>query len=757
MSADVAPISAFGPQFIARQCEAVERIRMRNPDMSKRSFSSRLDRRAFLKTGIAASGGLIITVALPLARRPGLAQSLTSSAFAPNAFIRIDQHNVVTLVMPMVEMGQGIYTAMAMLLAEELEVDLERVRLEHAPPDDALYANSIFQSQTTGDSASIRAFWGPLRQAGAVGRTLLIAAAARQWKVDSSTCRAERGAVLHPASSRRLPYGDLVDAAAALPVPARDSVVLKRPGDFTLIGTPAKRLDAPDKVDGRTEFGIDVKLPGLKIAAIAISPVLGGRPRSVNEVAARAVKGVRQIVTVDEAVAVVADHMWAAKKGLKAAAIQWDDGANARVDSALIVKQLEEASSRPGVVARNDGDAETALASAAQRVDAVYQLPFLAHAAMEPMNCTVHYRSDACDIWVGTQVPTRTQAAVAEMTGLSKAAIKIHNHFLGGGFGRRLEHDGTLLAVKIARHVTGPVKIVWSREEDIRHDLYRPYYYDRLSAGLDARGTPVAWTHRVSGSSILARWLPPAFQNGLDSDAVQVAIEQPYTFPNFHVDYVRVEPPGVLTTWWRGIGAAHNVFVVESFIDELAHAAKQDPLTYRKALMADPRAVGVLTLAAEKAGWGKPLPTRWGRGISVQFAFGSYLSQVAEVEVALDGSIRVHRIVCAADCGIVINPDTIAAQVEGGTLFGLTAALHGSITLKNGRVEQGNFHDYRPLRMNEAPVVETHLVKSAESPGGFGEAPTAAVAPAVTNAVFAATGTRIRTLPIETALLKSPA
>jgi len=725
--------------------------------MSERSYSFSRDRRTFLKAGVAVGGGLVIDFALRLALRPALAQVVTSPAFAPNAFIRIDPQNVVTLVMPMVEMGQGIYTAMAMLLAEELEVGLEQVRLEHAPPDDALYANSIFQSQTTGDSASIRAFWVPLRQAGAVARTLLIEAAAKQWDVDIDTCRAQRGAVLHAASSRRLAYGELVDAAAALPVPARDSVVLKRPEDFTLIGTPVKRLDAPDKVDGRTEFGIDVRLPGLKVAAIAISPVLGGRPRSVNEAAARAIKGVRQIVMIDEAVAVVADHTWAAKKGLKAAAIQWDDGPNARVDSAGIIRQLEEASKQPGVVARNEGDAEKALAGAAQRIDAIYQLPLLAHAAMEPMNCTVHYRKDACDIWVGTQVPTRTQDMVAEMTGLPKEAIKIHNHFLGGGFGRRLEPDGNLLAVKIARHVTGPVKIVWSREEDIRHDLYRPYYYDRLSAGLDTNGAPVAWTHRVSGSSILARWLPPAFQNGLDSDAVQTAVDPPYAFPNFHVDYVRVEPPGIQTTWWRGIGAAHNVFVVESFIDELAHAAKRDPLTYRKALMTNPRALGVLALAAEKAGWGKPLPARWGCGISVQFAFGTYLSQVAEVEVTPDGSIKVHRIVCAADCGIVINPDTIAAQVEGGTLFGLTAVLYGAITLKNGRVEQGNFHDYRPMRMNEAPVIETHLVKSAESPGGFGEAPTAAVAPAVTNAIFAATGTRIRTLPIDTALLKSSA
>jgi isoquinoline 1-oxidoreductase beta subunit len=725
--------------------------------MPDHSHSPSLDRRTFLKAGAAIGGGLVVNLVLPLALRPALAQTAASHGFAPNAFIRMDRQGGVTLVMPMVEMGQGIYTAMAMLLAEELEVGLDQVRLEHAPPDDALYANSFLHIQTTGLSASVRAFWTPLRQAGAVARTLLIETAAKRWEVDPNSCRAQRGSVSHPASARRLAYGELVDAAAALPVPAADSVTLKQPKDFTLIGTPAQRLDAPEKVDGRAAFGIDIRLPGMKIAAVAISPVLGGRPRSVNETAARAVKGVRQVVRTDEAVAVVADHMWAAKKGLKAAAIQWDDGSNANVESAGIIQQLEEASKQPGVVARNEGDAQKALAGAAQRIEATYQLPFLAHAAMEPMNCTVRCDQRECDIWVGTQAPTLTQALVAEMIGLPKEAIKIHNHFLGGGFGRRLEADGTLLAVKIARQVSGPVKVIWSREEDIQHDLYRPYYYDRLSAGLDTNGRPTAWMHRISGSSVMARYVPPLFQNGLDPDAVEAAAETPYTFPNIHVDFVRVEPPGVRTAFWRGVGATHNVFVVESFIDELAHAAKQDPLTYRKALMTNARALGVLTLAAEKSGWGSPLGPRWGRGLSVQFAFGSYLSQVAEVEVASDGSIRVHRIVCAADCGIVINPDTIAAQVEGGILFGLSAALYGAITFKNGRVQQGNFNDYRPVRMNEAPFIETHLVASAESPGGFGEAPTAAVAPAITNAIFAATGRRIRTLPIDPALLKASA
>jgi isoquinoline 1-oxidoreductase beta subunit len=375
---------------------------------------------------------------------------------------------------------------------------------------------------------------------------------------------------------------------------------------------------------------------------------------------------------------------------------------------------------------------------------------------MEPMNCTVHVRKDGCDLWVGTQAPTLTQAVVAGITGLPKDAVRIHNQLLGGGFGRRLDVDGSVLAVKIAQQVEGPVKVVWSREEDIQHDMYRPYYYDRLSAGLDAAGKPVAWTHRIAGSSIVARYIPSLFKDGLDFDAVEGAAEPPYALPNIHVDYVRVEPPGIPTAFWRGVGPTHNVFVVESFIDELAAAAKQDPVAYRKVLLGhNPRALGVLNLATEKAGWGGPLPPRRGRGVSVQYAFGTYLSQVAEVEVAADGSIKVHRIVCAVDCGFVVNPDTIAAQMEGGSLFGLTATLHGAITIKDGRVEQSNFHDYVPMRINEAPVVETHLVKSSEAPGGIGEAATAAVGPAVANAIFAATGKRIRTLPIDPQQLRT--
>jgi isoquinoline 1-oxidoreductase subunit beta len=722
--------------------------------MSGSASVSAFDRRGFLKVGAAIGGGLVLELALPTVLRPAWAAE--PSSFAPSAFIRIDRAGLVRLVMPMVEMGQGVYTALSMLVAEELEVDLEQVQLEHAPPNDALYANAILHVQTTGLSSSVRAFWTPLRQAGATARMLLVTAAARKWGIDPGVCQARRGVVYDAAAARHLRYGELVDIAAALPMPAPDSVVLKQPKDFTLIGTPAKRLDSPDKVNGKAQFGIDVKVPGMKFAAIAISPAFGGKVKSVNEALALAVSGVRQVVRMENAVAVVADHTWAAKKGLEAAEVRWDDGPNAAVDSGRILRELEEKSNQPGAVARNQGDAHKAIASAGRRFDVVYRLPFLAHAAMEPMNCTVHLRNDRCDLWVGTQAPTLTQALVAELTGLPKDSIDIHNQLLGGGFGRRLEADGTLLAVRIAQHVEGPVKVIWSREEDIQHDMYRPAYYDRVSAGLDTSGKPIAWIHRVAGSSVVARYVPPLFRNGLDVDAVEAAAEPPYDFPNIHVDYVRVEPPGIPTAFWRGVGVVKNVFIVESLMDDLAAAVKQDPVTYRRSLLGhNPRALGVLNLAAEKAGWGRPLPPRRGRGVSLQFAFGSYMSQVAEVEVAQDGTVRVHRIVCAVDCGIVVNPDTIAAQVEGGSLFGLTAALYGAITLKGGRVEQSNFHDYRPMRMNEVPVVETHIVKSVDAPGGFGEAPCACVTPAVTNAIFAATGRRIRTLPIDPDQLKS--
>ena len=726
-----------------------------------------LFRRTFLRAGAAAGGGLLVSFSLPARIGTALAAGAQSVPdFMPNGFIRIDRDGHVTLIMHKVEMGQGTYTAMPMLLAEELEVDLSQVRLEHAPPDDALYAEPLFGVQETGGSTSVRGNWEPLRRAGATARSMLVSAAAQTWGVASSDCRAASGAVIHGPTGRGLAYGALVDRAARLPVPGR--VALKDAKDFKLIGTPAKRLDTPDKVDGTAQFGIDVRLPGMKFAAVAACPVFGGKLASVDDAKTKAMPGVLQVLRLDDAVAVVAADTWTAKQGLAALDLRWDDGPNATLSTGDVVRQLAAASEKSGVVARKDGDVAGAMAGAAQKVEAIYEQPFLAHATMEPVNCTVHVRSDACEIWVGTQVPTFTQNAAAKVTGLPKAKVQVHNHLLGGGFGRRLEVDFITRAVQVAKQVTGPVQVLWSREEDIQHDMYRPYYYDRIAAGLDAQGKPVAWTHRVAGSSIIARVSSELFPKNLrviralglgsiiatvkgrDTDAVEGAAEPPYGLPNIRVEYVRQEPPGIPTAFWRGVGPTRSIFVVESFMDELAAATQRDPFEYRRALLdRSPRAKAVLELAAERAGWGRPLPAGSGRGIALLHAFGSYIAQVAEVAVSKQGDVRVRRVVCAVDCGTVVNPDIVKAQMESGIVFGISGVLWGEITLKNGRVEQHNFSDYRVLRMSEMPAIEVHLVTSSAAPGGVGEPGTSAVMPAVTNAIFAATGRRIRKLPVK--------
>jgi isoquinoline 1-oxidoreductase subunit beta len=708
-----------------------------------------LSRRTLLQAGARAGGGLLLGISWRSA------SATDTNGFMPNAFIRIQGDGQVVLTIPYVEMGQGTYTSIPMLIAEELEVDLRQVRLEHAPPNSKLYGNPIFGGlQSTGGSTSIRAAWQPLRKAGAVARTMLVAAAAKRWNVDPVSCRAQSGEVLHAPSGRKIKYGAIAAAAARLPVP--QNVPLKRPAAFRLIGTPAKRLDTPAKVKGTAVFGIDVRIPGMKIASLRQSPVFGGRVKSLDDAAAKAVTGVRQIVRLDDAVAVVADHFGAAKKGLEALVIEWDDGPHAKLTTAEVATELEQVTLQSGSVAQNIGNIDQAMASAAKTVEATYQVPFLAHAAMEPMNCTVQVRTDGCEVWVGSQVVERAQAAAAKVAGLPQDKVVVHNHLIGGGFGRRLEVDGVVRAVQIARQVDGPVKVVWTREEDIQHDLYRPYFFDRISAGLDESGRPIAWHHRFAGSSIMARWLPPAFNNGLDPDTTDGAIDLTYDLPNMRVEYRRVEPPGIPTAFWRSVGPSHNVFVVESFIDELAAAAGQDAVAYRRALLSrSPRAKAVLDLAAEKAGWGQPLLERAGRGVSVQFVFGTYMAQVAEVEVSMSGEVRVRRVICAVDCGIVVNPDTVRAQIEGAIVFGITAALHGKISLKNGRVEQTNFDTYQMLRIDEAPTVEVHIVQSLEPPGGIGEPGTSAVVPAVINAIYAATGKRLRMLPVDPSQLKS--
>jgi isoquinoline 1-oxidoreductase beta subunit len=726
--------------------------RVAGPERSRPA--SGLSRRRFVQAGAAAGGGLMLSLHLPFANSG--AEAAGEDGFTPNAFIRIDGDGRIVLTMPYVEMGQGTYTSIPMLIAEELEVDLNQVRLEHAPPNAKLYGNPLLGGeQATGNSNAIRAAWQPLRQAGAIARAMLVSAAAKRWNVDPASCRAQSGEVQHAPTGRRIKFGELTADAARMPVP--ESVALKRPEEFKLIGTPAKRLDTPAKVNGTAVYGIDVRPSGVKIATLAQSPVFGGRVKRVDDAAAKAVKGVRQIVRLDDAVAVVADHMGAAKKGLAALVIEWDDGPHAKLGTQDIADALEKATLNAGAVAQNIGDVANAMASAVTRVEATYQVPFLAHATMEPMNCTVHVRNDGCEVWVGSQVMARAQAAAAEVAGLPLDKVVVHNHLIGGGFGRRLETDGVARAVEIAKQVDGPVKVVWTREEDIQHDMYRPAWFDRLSAGLNAKGMPVAWDHRFAGSSVIARWAPPLFNNGLDRDTTDGAIDLTYALPSMHVEYVRVEPPGIPTAFWRSVGPSHNVFVTESFIDELAAAAKQDAVAYRLALLdKTPRAKAVLALAAEKAGWGQPMSERVGRGVSLQHVFATYMAQVAEVEVGKNGAVRVRRVVCAVDCGAVVNPDTVRAQIQSAIVFGVTAALYGEITLKDGRVEQTNFDTYQILRMNEAPVVEVHIVQSSEAPGGMGEAGTSAIVPAVTNAIFAATGKRLRKLPIDTAALKQP-
>ena len=711
-------------------------------------------RRRFLQVSAAIGGGLLVRIALG-ARSVRAPSSANADSGAPhpvvlNAYVRVERDGQVTLVMPKVEMGQGTFTSLPMLIAEELEVGLDRIKLEHAPPDPAVYG--VEGDQSTGGSTSIRDCWVPLRTAGATARVMLVTAAAQKWGVPPSSCRAEQGEVIHEATGRRLGYGSLASAAAKVPIPANPP--LKAAHLYKLIGRTTPRRDTPDKTYGRTTFGIDVQVPGMRIAMIALSPVEGGAVvEPVRTESALAIPGVRQVVVDHDIVAVVADDTWAAQRGLKALHLQWHDGPNGLVSQAGLVADLETATRRPGAVASHVGDAAAAIEHAPTRVAAVYHQPFLAHATMEPMNCTVDWRKDVCEIWVGTQAPDRAVAKLAAL-GLKPEQIRLNNHLIGGGFGRRLEVDGIVSAARVARHVTGPVKVLWSREQDVQHDRYRPYYVDRVEAGLDGNGKPIAWRHTIAGSSVSIRWSGEPNKNGVDDDAVTAAADPVYAFDNLEVRYVQQEPPGVNTSWWRGVGPTRSVFVVESFIDELAAAARQDPVKYRRALLKSPRMRAALDLAAAKAEWGKPLPPRHGRGVAIQFAFGSYLAQIVQVDIS-NGTVRLEKVVCAMDCGQMINPDGIRAQLEGGVMFGLGAALWSEVIIANGRVQQSNFHDYRALRLPEAPRVEVHLIDSSESPGGIGETGTACAAAALCNAIHGAIGKRVRTLPLSRGLLQS--
>ena len=710
-----------------------------------------LSRRSLLTGGLAT--GFLLGFHLPLraaANEPVQPRDTTAGKFAPNAFIRIDETGRTVLMMPQVEMGQGTYTSISAVLAEELDADWSKVEVQHAPPNDKLYGNPTFGLQVTGNSNSIRAWWLPLRKAGATARAMLVQAAAAQWGVEPASCTASKGEVAHDASGRKLPYGALALAAQGQTPP--NDVALKDPKDFVIIGQPLKRLDTPDKVNGRAVYGIDAILPGMKFATVAACPVFGGKVGKVDDRAATKLPGVRKVVVLDDMVAVIGDHMWAAKKGLEALKIEWNEGANAKLTTRDIWDDLRKASQKDGAVAKSDGDIAKALASG-DRFEAAYELPFLAHASMEPINATVHVTPDSCEIWTGTQIMTRVQSEAAKAAGLPVDKVIVNNHLLGGGFGRKLEPDMVIAAVKIAKQVDYPVKVVWTREEDIQHDVYRPVYRDEITASL-VGGKIAGWKYKVAGSAVLARWLPPAFQKGIDIDAIDAAVDAPYDFANFHVEYVRAEPPAVPTGFWRGVGPNNNVFAVECAMDELARKAGKDPIEFRKSMLTkNPRMLAVLNLVAEKSGWGEPLPARVGRGVCVQPSFASFIATVVEAEIDDIGEIVLRRVTSVVDTGIAVNPDTVKAQIEGGLIFGLTAALYGEITIDKGRVQQSNFHDYRMMRINETPKIEVIVVKSGEAPGGIGEAGVNAGPPALRNAIYAATGVALRRLPIDRKLL----
>ncbi len=706
------------------------------------SIPTRFTRRDFVATASVASAGLVVAFYLE-GCAPGEALPVVTAK--PNAWLRIGSDDSVLIVVGFSEMGQGVATMLPMLVAEELEADWSKIRIEFAPAD-AAYNNPLFGFQGTGGSSSTRAAFTPLREAGASARELLIAAAAKDWNVPASECHAEKGSVVHAASNRRARFGALVATAMTLPAPAK--VPLKDPKDWTIVGTRTARLDTPLKVNGAAIFGIDVRVPNLSVAVVARSPVFGGTVAKFDASRAMAVRGVKKVIQISSGIAVVADGYWPARKGREALDIAWTEGKNANVSDASIAALFASKAKGPAARARHDGDAAGAVGRAATKLEAAYDAPFLAHATMEPQNCTAHVRADGVDIWAPTQFQTGAQGLGAAIGGVTPDKVKVHTTYLGGGFGRRFEMDFIQEALEISKAIGGPAKVVWSREDDIQHEYYRPASHHRLTAGLDATGQPTGWTHRVVAPSIMARVFPQTVQNGLDTETVEGAVEMPYAIPNVHVDYAMADT-GIPVGFWRSVNHSYNGFVVESFIDELAHAAGEDPYEYRRALLAKaPRHLRVLELAAEKAGWGTPLAAGRGRGIAVYKAFESFVAEVAEVSVASGGAVHVHRVVCAIDCGPVVNPAIVEAQMQSGIVYGLTAALYGRISIDKGRVVEGNFDDYPMLRMSEMPLVETHIVPSTDSQGGVGEPGTPPVAAAVCNAIFALTGKRIRALPI---------
>jgi CO/xanthine dehydrogenase Mo-binding subunit len=739
------------------------------------SASIDLDRRHFLQLTAATGGALVLGLQLTGCGPESAVDA--QGRFAPNAWIRIDPDDTVTLLVGRSEMGQGVLTALPMLIAEELEVDLAAVTVAFAPADRA-YDNPAMFIQATGGSTSVMTSWEPLRQAGATAREMLRAAAAVRWQVPATECRAEAGAIHHDASGRQARYGELAADAARQPMPRK--VALKAPDRFRLIGRDQPRLDAREKVTGRAGFGMDVHLPDLLIACIARPPAFGARLQHFDATAAQAVPGVRAVFAIPAGVAVLADGYWAARTGRDALVIQWAPPPVPAADSHEVSAALRALVARPGLRVRQDGDPLEVLAQAPQTLEAHYEVPLLAHATMEPMNATAWVHDGRCEVWAPTQNQGGARDTAAALTGLTVADVTVHTTHLGGGFGRRVANDFIAEAVACALETPHPVKVIWTREDDTRHDFYRPPVLHHLTAGLDGNGEPLAWQHRVAGPSIIAQAAPDltpaalpnraprlvkntvargvALATGMIPDFVgfEGARENPYAIPNLRVEFATLRPYAVPLGFWRSVGHSHSAFAVESFIDELAAQRAEDPVSFRRRLLArHPRHLAVLEGVAQAGDWGTPLPPRQGRGIALHESFGSIVGEVAEVAVAPDGAVRVQRVVIAVDCGQVVNPLTVRAQMEGGMAYGLGAALFGAITIRDGGVAEGNFDGYRVLRMNEMPRVEVHIVASGEAPGGVGEPGTPPIAPAVCNAIFAATGVRIRRLPIDPALLKS--
>lgn len=722
-----------------------------------------LTRRTWLKAGAAAGGGLIIGVYLPGASRIAEAAAAKSPVAVPlNMYIKIATDNTVTVIVSQSEMGQGVLTSIPMMVAEELEADWSLVRVEQAPAD-PIYVNPRWAGfkarggfQYSTGSSAVRNVGVRVRTAGAAARFMLISAGAERMQVLRSECVAENSYVVHKPSGRKVSYGAIANDAARMVAP--DEPVLKKPGEFKLIGKSMPRVDTPAKVSGKAVFGIDVKVPNMLTATVVHCPVFGGKVASFDASRTKAVTGVRQVVQISSGIAVVADGFWAAKKGADALKITWDEGPNANLSSADIRRTFTELAKQPGKVRRNDGDANKALEQAPKKIEAVYEVPFLDTACLEPMNATAHWKGDSVEVWAPTQGQSNNQQAIMDATGLPREKITLHTTFLGGGFGRRAYNDFVLDAVETSKAVGKPVKVLWTRAEDMQHSMYRPSTYNVLTAALGADGMPLAWKHQIVGPSILSYFpaIGHLLRDGMDATSVAGAADVfPYAIPNVFVDYV-LHNPGVPVGFWRSVGNSQNGYIMEGFIDELAHAAGKDPYQYRRQLLAkQPRFIGVLDLAAEKAGWGKPAPAGVHRGIATAYSYGSHVAQVAEVSVAKDGKVKVHRVVCAVDPGWVVNPDTFTAQMESGILYGLSGALFGEITIKNGRVEQSNFHDYPIPRMTDMPKIEVYFLQGEGEQGGAGEPAVPPAAPAVVNAIFAATGKRIRKLPIKPEMLRT--